>query len=287
MFFTNLKKRHYFNHVHVTPWPFLIGMSLFNIVFLTILMLNKYYLFDVNVSLVILFFLFYMMIEFIFAWVGEVMQESYFGKYTKKLRSALVFGFLLFLLSEAFLFGSFFWSYFDRLFHLSYSTGFLSVPTTVETIRWFKEPLYATIVLLASGLTANYAYYLYQLNDVNSLKKAYFLSAVTNLLGCVFMYIQYLEYNHLSFTISDTVYCSVFYALTGFHGLHVIIGNLFLYCQYYIKFYYRDNKAYGLGMAVLYWHFVDIIWIFLFLSVYCFNNIDYFVCAEIKHSFCK
>ncbi len=173
------------------------------------------------------------------------------------------------------LFGSFFWAYFDRLFHLSYVTGFLSVPTTVETIRWFQEPLYATILLLGQGYTANSSYYLFKCNDILSLKKAYFFSFLTNLLGCIFLYIQYLEYNHLNFTISDTVYCSVFYVLTGFHGIHVILGNLFLFLQYMLKFRYRDNRTYGLAFALIYWHFVDIIWIFLFFTVYFFNNLDY------------
>lgn len=275
MKYSNYKTRHYFNNILYTPWPFCIGICLFMFVFLTLLMLNKYFFFRVDVSLLVLYFFFHLMCEAILAWGKDVVRESYSGKYTKKLRSALLFGFLLFLASEAMLFGSIFWVYFDRLFHLSYVTGFLSVPTNVESIRWFKEPLYATVVLLASGWSSNYAYYLFQLKNVNALKKAYFFSFLTNFLGCIFLYIQYLEYTHLSFTISDTVYCSVFYTLTGFHGIHVILGNFFLFIQYRLKFYYIDNKVFGLGFAVLYWHFVDIIWIFLFYTLYYFNNIDY------------
>ena len=286
MFYSNYKSRHYYNDILFTPWPFCIGICLFMFIYLGIFTLNKYYFFSVDVSLTVLCFFFYLMCESILAWCKEVVHESFYGKYSKKLRSALLFGFLLFLVSEAMLFGSIFWGYFDRLFHLSYVTGFLSVPTTVESIRWYKEPLYATVVLLASGWSSNYAYYLFQLKDVNSLKKAYLFSFITNFLGCVFLYIQYIEYTHLAFTISDTVYCSVFYALTGFHGLHVIIGNFFLYIQYRLKFTYIDNKVYGLGFAVLYWHFVDIIWIFLFFALYFFNNIDYLtIVAESKQLF--
>lgn len=282
MNYTNYQTRHYFNNLLFTPWPFCIGICLFNIIYLTILMLNKYYLISTMFSLTVLCLFIYLLIESIIGWVCEIIEESFYGKYTKKLRAALFFGFVLFLVSEAMLFGSFFWAYFDRLFHLSYVTGFLSVPTTVETIRWFKEPLYASVVLFASAWTANYSLYMYKLNDISSLKKAYIFSLITNLLGCLFLYIQYIEYNHLSFTIADTVYCTVFYVLTGFHGLHVLLGNLFLFIQYWLKFNYRDNKTYGLSFAVLYWHFVDIIWIFLFLFVYVFNNIDYLMVTDVK-----
>jgi len=271
----NFKSRHYFNNLLYTPWPFFIGICLFHIIYLTILTVNKYFFISIDFSLLSIFILVYIFIESIFVWCQEVVYESFSGKYTKKLRSALLYGFLLFLASEVLLFGSIFWCYFDRLFHLSYVTGFLSVPTTVEIVRWYKEPLYATIVLLASGWTCNNAYYYFQLKDAESLKKAYLFSFLTNLLGCIFLSIQYIEYNHLNFTISDTVYCSVFYALTGFHGIHVIVGNLFLYIQFFLKFKYFDHKVHGLGLAVLYWHFVDIIWIFLFITVYFFNNIDY------------
>ena len=277
---TNYKSRHYFNNLLFTPWPFCIGICLFNLIYLSILMVNKYYLISTSFSLWILCFFIYLLIESINGWVFEIVEESFYGKYTKKLRAALFYGFLLFLISEAMLFGSFFWAYFDRLFHLSYVTGFLSVPTTVETIRWFQEPLYATILLLGSGYTANSSYYFFKCNDILSLKKAYFFSFLTNFLGCVFLYIQYLEYHHLNFTISDTVYCSVFYVLTGFHGIHVIIGNLFLFFQYWLKFKYRDNRTYGLAFALIYWHFVDIIWIFLFFTVYFFNNLDYLSVLE-------
>jgi len=244
--------------------------------------MNKFYFLSTAFSLLVVYFFVYIFIESVNGWIFEIVEESFYGRYNKKLKTALLYGFLLFLLSEAMLFGTFFWAYFDRMFHLSYVTGFLSVPTSVEVIRWFKEPLYATIVLIGSGWSANYSYYMFCCNDISSLKKAYLFSFITNLLGFVFLYIQYIEYNHLNFTISDTVYCTIFYVLTGFHGIHVIIGNLLLLFQYWLKFNYRDNKTFGLSFAVLYWHFVDIIWIFLFLFVYLFNNIDFLMVTDVS-----
>lgn len=283
----NFQSRHYYNNILFTPWPFGIGVCLFHVIYLTILFCNKYFFHGSMFTLCSIFFFVYLIFEIVLAWCKEIVYESFSGKYTIKLRAALLYGFLLFLVSEAMLFGCIFWAYFDRIFHLSYVTGFLSVPTTVEIVRWYKEPLYATIVLLASGWTCNSAYYFFQLKTTESLIKAYIYSFITNFLGCAFLYIQYIEYTHLQFTISDTVYCSVFYALTGFHGIHVIVGNLLLYIQFRLKFSYFDNKVQGLGFAVLYWHFVDIIWIFLFISVYFFNNIDYLSVSEVTTFFTK
>jgi len=283
----HFKSRHYYNNILLTPWPFCIAICLFHVIYLTILFCNKYFFHGSEFTLWSIFFFVYLIFELILVWCKEIVYESFSGNYSKKLRAALLYGFLLFLVSEAMLFGSIFWAYFDRIFHLSYVTGFLSVPTTVEIVRWYKEPLYATIVLLASGWTCNSAYYFFQLKNIESLKKAYFFSVLTNILGCAFLCVQYIEYTHLQFTISDTVYCSVFYALTGFHGIHVIVGNLLLYIQFRLKFTYFDNKVMGLGFAVLYWHFVDIIWIFLFISVYFFNNIDYLAVSEVTTFFTK
>lgn len=201
-------KRHYYNNLSFTLWPFLLSNSLFAVVYMMVFLFNKYYIISSVYSFMMLAVFLTIFLDSFFEWILEVREEAFCGKYTKKLRSAIVFGFMLFLLSEIMIFGTFFWVFFDRLFHLSYVTGYLSVPTSVELIRWFKEPLYATVVLIASGYTCNYSYYLFREND---LIQAYFYSFLTNLLGCIFLYIQYMEYSHLKFTISDTVYCAVFF----------------------------------------------------------------------------
>lgn len=283
------RTRHYFNNILFTPWPFGISVISFNIVFMSLLISNKYYLcLNINNDIISLYclLLFSCFIDAILCRCKEITQESISGKYTKKLRSALLYGFLLFLLSEAVLFGSIFWAYFDRLFNLSYTTGFLSVPSTTEIIRWYREPLFATIILVTSGWTCNLSHYYFFKNKISSnnilsivsenRKYAYLYSFITIFLGILFSFIQYSEYSHLRFNISDNIYTSVFYTLTGFHGLHVLVGTLFLFTQYYIKFWYLNNRTSSLTMAVLYWHFVDIIWLFLWFFVYYFNNLDIF-----------
>ena len=133
--------RHYFNNLLFTPWPFCIGICLFHVIYLTILVLNKYFFISSDFSIFSIFLFAYFFMEAVLVWCKEIVYESFSGKYTKKLRAALLYGFLLFLISEAMLFGSIFWAYFDRLFHLSYVTGFLSVPTTVEMVLYINEPL--------------------------------------------------------------------------------------------------------------------------------------------------
>lgn len=270
MNYRNYTNKHFYNNLSFTLWPFLLSFSFFVVVYLCIFSLNKYYIYSSHMTFVLIFFFFNVFLDSVLAWIEEVRTEAFSGKYTRRLKSAITFGFMLFLVSEVFLFGSFFWVYFDRLFHLSSVTGYLSVPSSVELIRWFKEPLYATLVLITSGYTCNYSYYLFREND---LLKAYFYSILTNLLGIIFLYIQYMEYTHLKLTYSS--YYTVFFLLTGFHGLHVLIGNIFLAFQYYYKYKEGNRGILGLTLAMIYWHFVDIIWIFLFIFVYLFNNLDY------------
>ena len=272
--------QHYYNNLSFTLWPFLLSVSIFVVVYITVFIFNKYYIGSTIYSYLILTLSVGIFLDSVMGWIEEVREEAFCGKYTKKLKSAIVFGSMLSLVSEVMLFGSFFWVYFDRLFHLSYVTGYLTVPATVELIRWYKEPLYATLVLVTSGYTCNYSYYLYRDND---LVQAYLYSLLTNVLGCIFLYIQYMEYSHLKFTISDTVYCAVFYLLTGFHGVHVLVGNLFLFIQYWLKWKEANNNLLGLTLALIYWHFVDVIWIFLFLFVYLFNNLDYLLIKEAEN----
>ena len=106
-----------------------------------------------------------------------------------------------------------------------------------------------TLILITSGYAGNNSLYLYKEGYICS---AYKYSILTNLLGFYFLIIQYNEYNHLEFDMRSNVYTSIFYLLTGFHGLHVLIGNLFLLLQYILKDLYIDKKVFGLSIALLY-----------------------------------
>jgi len=270
--------RHYFNNIHFTEYPMYLGLWLFLFVFSFLLYLNKYSYIKEYMLVASLVGLTYV----IFQWFYALMLEaSMIGRYNRKVSSSLVFGFFLFLLSEIMLFAGFFWSFFDRIFFVSYATFDLSYFNGVELIRWYKVPLVATIVLVASGFTLNYAYYLLK---IQSYDYSILFLLITETFAYVFIILQVEEYLELTFTISDNVYCSLFFLLTGFHGMHVLVGTIFILVTHeriYLS-HFSNKKMIGFGLALVYWHFVDIIWIFLFFFIYILNNWDFLYISQLN-----
>lgn len=274
--------RNYFNDIHFTSWPFYLGSCCFVLFFYVIVFLKKF----ANMTPFYLLSALLLFIFFLINWFDDLIYESRMnGRYNRKIRSSLVCGFLCFLISEVLLFGGFFWGFFDRFFNPGYILGSVCIPAGTENIDYMRWPLVGTFVLVTSGYFANNSYYFLR---AGSLTHSIVFGMATLALAVFFLFIQYMEYNGLSLTISDNVFGSYFYLLTGFHGFHVTVGLLFL-CEQYsrlmIPFYthrlwrvYRVNYLYnrdrhlGLAFALIYWHFVDIIWLFLFFNVYVFEN---------------
>ena len=267
--------RHYFNDIHYAHIPFFLCLKVFFLIFFFVLFLNKFLYIEFN-------FVLWNLLGIVFyctKWFFDIsLETTILGRYTKKVRSALVFGFILFLLSEIMLFAGFFWSFFDRIFHLSYITCNMSQLNGFELIKWYKTPLAATLVLVTSGYILNYAYYLFKLR----LAEATPFAEAAWLLAILFLWIQANEYIEVTFTIADSVYASLFFLLTGFHGVHVIVGTIFLtYAVDSMEYNtYTDTKHIGFGIAIIYWHFVDIIWIFLFIFIYMLNSWDFIILAK-------
>jgi heme/copper-type cytochrome/quinol oxidase subunit 3 len=208
-------------------------------------------------------------------WFMDLINESLiFGKYNRKLRSVIVAGFMIFLTSEVLLFGGFFWAFFDRFFHVPGITGGTSIPMGLEVLIWYKKPLYATLILLFSAIVFNGASYCMKWG---SWTYAVAYSAFGLFLGYISLVIQVSEYKHLAFSMSDGVYGSCFYLLTGFHGFHVLVGMIFLNIQHerLVSWHFSRERHLGYSLAMIYWHFVDIVWIFLFFFVYVFNNVGF------------
>jgi heme/copper-type cytochrome/quinol oxidase subunit 3 len=212
------------------------------------------------------------MIFWVAEWFHDLIIESvYLGKYNRKLRSVIVAGFMIFLTSEVFLFGGFFRAFFDRFFHVPGISGGTSIPAGLEVLVWYKKPLYGTLILLFSAIVFNGVSYCMKWG---SWTYAVAYSWFGLLLGYIFLVVQVSEYKHLAFSISDGVYGSCFYLLTGFHGFHVLVGMIFLSIQHarLSAGHFTRERHLGYNLAMIYWHFVDIVWIFLFLFVYVFNN---------------
>ena len=131
----------------------------------------------------------------------------------------------------------------------------------------FEVPLLNTAVLLASGVTVTWAHH----SIIEGKRKQAIQSlALTILLGGYFTFLQGLEYHEAPFTIADGVYGCTFFVATGFHGLHVLIGSTFLaVClARQIQHHFTSNHHFGFEAAAWYWHFVDVVWLFLYISIY-------------------
>jgi cytochrome c oxidase subunit 3 len=259
---------HFFNHISYTAWPFYLAFSIFLLFFYMVLILNK-----ITWVALFNFFTLFLVAHFIFLWFTEMTIESVcMGRYTRKVRSSLIFAFLLFLISEVLIFSGFFWSFFDRFFNGTFAFGNNSFLLGLEPVLWYTKPLYGTIVLVSSGYAANHAHYYLK---YGSWDLSVFFSSSSIVLGFLFLYIQFSEYNHLLFQIFDSCLCSSFFLLTGFHGMHVFIGLVFLNAQHQRLYLFHLSTEHHIGpqLALIYWHFVDIIWIFLFVVIYvmCFS----------------
>jgi len=201
-------------------------------------------------------------------WWRDVSREATFqGKHTLKVESGLRLGILLFIIREVCLFLAFFWSFFHSSLRPTVEVGSTWPPVWVETLDPFAVPLLNTTLLLSSGASITWAH-------IALLRGKWFEARIrlslTVALGAFFTVLQTAEYFYSPFSISDSVYGSTFYLATGFHGLHVIIGTLFIGVILYrhnMK-HFSEAHHFGFERRAWYWHFVDVVWLFLFLCVY-------------------
>jgi len=216
------------------------------------------------------FNIFYNMIPIliiIIIWFKDLLRESIIGFHTHKLEISLRVGILLFNLREIFFFFSFFWGFFDAAIAPTIEYGLNWPPKGISSIPYYSVPLLNTVILLTRGITVTWSHHSLIRNDfINSLMRL----LLTIVLGAYFIYIQFEEYTISLFTIADGIYGSIFYIATGFHGIHVLIGTCFLR---YILINLINGKLlfnhhFSFEAAAWYWHFVDVVWLFLYLVVY-------------------
>nr|YP_010455425.1 cytochrome c oxidase subunit III [Ruditapes variegatus]UUA63030.1 cytochrome c oxidase subunit III [Ruditapes variegatus] len=261
-----------------SPWPFQASMSALGFTTGMVAFFNEGMK---GFALAILVFSVVLLCHCLARWWSDMVFEStYKGDYTSFVVLNLRWGFKLFILSEVFFFISFFWAWFySGIGEVSQAKLGSWPPVGVKAIYPWRIPLLNTILLLSSGAFANACHWGVKAHNVTndgSLSLRYQVVALFTLsmaitLGIAFSYVQGMEYYWSSFCISDGVYGSCFYMLTGFHGSHVIAGSVFLVvCWFRIlmcHFSYRHSYV-GLDCAILYWHFVDVVWILLCFLVY-------------------
>jgi cytochrome c oxidase subunit 3 len=206
-------------------------------------------------------------------WFFDIIKEATFvGHHTLIVRSGLRYGFLLFIVSEAMLFFGFFWAFFHSSSSPAIVLGDTWPPVGITPIPPFEFPLFNTALLIISGFGITWAH---RGIAIGSFLHSIDSFLITIFLGFFFVFLQMYEYYEAAYNISDSVYGSTFYMLTGLHGMHVVVGATFITACFIrlLKRHYLTSHYLGFVFAVWYWHFVDVVWILLFLSVYCWPYI--------------
>ena len=201
-------------------------------------------------------------------WFRDVIVEgTYLGHHTSQVKRGIVMGVALFIVSEFMAFLSVFWAYFHSSLSPAVEIGALWPPLGVEVLDPFAIPLLNTVLLLSSGATVTYAHH--------SLLHGGRRGAIGGMVATIgfallFTALQGYEYREASFTIADSVYGSAFFCSTGLHGLHVLLGTLFIGVQLFRSVYHHHTQSHHVGLegAIAYWHFVDVVWLALYGCVY-------------------
>jgi cytochrome c oxidase subunit III len=277
---THVKPNHDYHLVEPSPWP-LIGsifafiMAVGGIMWMKAIPIGAVkpgsYVFGVGLIGVL-----YVMASW---WTDVVKEAEYGGFHTRVVQISLRYGMILFIASEVMFFVAWFWAYFDAsLFageKIQYArvefTGGHWPPRGTEVLDPWHFPLLNTLILLTSGTTVTWAHHALLNGDRSGLKKGLLL---TILLGITFTCVQAYEYAHAPFAFKGSIYGSTFFMATGFHGFHVIIGTIFLIVCLgrALAGQFTPKQHLGFEFAAWYWHFVDVVWLFLFSCIYIWGS---------------
>ena len=259
------KLKHDYHLVDPSPWPIYVS---FSCLFLAIGCI--YYMHaDVSWAMYVGFAL---LIYGAYMWFRDVVIESVDHDYhTPVVKIHHRYGMTLFIASEVMFFVAWFWAYFNTSLFPSEAIGNVWPPVDIETFDPWDIPLINTLILLLSGTTVTWAHHALEEGDKESFIQGL---ALTVFLGFCFSLLQAYEYHHAKFDFAGNIYGAVFYMATGFHGFHVIIGTIFLaVCWWRAKNdKYKEGEFFGFEAAAWYWHFVDVVWLFLFAAIYIWGS---------------
>jgi cytochrome c oxidase subunit 3 len=260
-----LHQKHPYHLVDPSPWPIVgaIGAGLLTVG-------GVLFMHDVTPWVMVLGFV--LILVTMALWWRDVVKEATFqGHHTPVVQLGMRYGMLLFIASEVMFFAAFFWAFFDASLFPKEATGGQWPPTGVLPFDPMALPLLNTLILLTSGVTVTWAHHALREGDRAGLLQGL---ALTILLGASFTGIQAYEYAHAAFGFREGIYPTTFFMATGFHGFHVIIGTTFLIVCWFRawKGHFKPDHHFGFEAAAWYWHFVDVVWLFLFVCVYIWGG---------------
>lgn len=255
-----------FHLVEFSPWPLASAIGAFTLTVGLASWFHGHGIFALLLAIILISLV-------IAQWWRDVIRErTFIGHHTTYVIKGLRWGIILFITSEVLFFFAFFWAFFHRSLAPTPEIGCCWPPAGINPLNPFGVPLLNTAVLLASGVTVTWAHHsLIQDNRTNAIQAL----ALTATLGGYFTFLQAGEYIEAPFSIADSIYGTTFFVATGFHGLHVLIGSSFLTVCLLRTIYHHFSTRHHFGFeaAAWYWHFVDVVWICLYLCLYWWGSL--------------
>nr|YP_010990622.1 cytochrome c oxidase subunit III [Diostrombus politus]WOW99040.1 cytochrome c oxidase subunit III [Diostrombus politus] len=260
-----MSKNHPFHMVTPSPWPIISSINIMTTILCSLSWIINKSPIPMMLSMILLAMCSLM-------WWKDITRESTMqGHHTKEVTKMMKSGMILFITSEIMLFMSLFWAFFHSSLSPNIELGMNWPPKSILTFNPMEIPLLNTIILLSSGATITWAHQTLLNNKFSTTNKSMLM---TILLGIYFTILQYMEYKESQFTMADSIYGSMFFMMTGFHGIHVIVGTLFIIISFIrmTKMHFSATHHVGFEAAAWYWHFVDVVWLFLYLTVYWWSK---------------
>lgn len=258
-------KAHPFHILRPSPWPLAASFSAGLLALGTVLFMHGHGAIALGLGWVAV-------LGCMWVWWRDVIHEAVKEKaHSAATKKGFRYGMQLFISSEVMFFVAFFWAFFNGALFPTEAIGFQWPPANVTPINAFDLPLMMTMILLLSGCTCTWAHHaILEGNKEESVKAL----AITVALGMIFSGFQLYEYVHATFPFKGGIYSSAFYMATGFHGFHVLVGSIFLaVCLWRAKKgHFTPSSHFGFEAAAWYWHFVDVVWLFLFVTIYWWGN---------------
>ena len=271
---------HDYHIVDPSPWPFVGSLSAFITAVGAIMWMKALVIAGLKPGPVIFAIGFLGILYTMLSWWSDVINEAQIrGNHTRVVQMHHRYGMIMFIASEVMFFVAWFWAFFDSSIYAGEAKSFLRFeftgghwpPSGVEVLDPWHFPLINTLLLLTSSTTVTWAHHALLHNDRDGVKQALW---ITIILAVCFTGVQGYEYTHAAFGFAGNIYGATFFMATGFHGFHVIVGTIFL-AVCLLRTYngdFRPKQHLGFEFAAWYWHFVDVVWMFLYVSIYLWGS---------------